>query len=42
VAILAAVETVSDRLPSTLDAAALCKMAERGQTPGACWMALRL
>ena len=34
VAILAAVETVSDRLPSTLDAAALCKMAERGQITG--------
>jgi phosphotransacetylase len=28
------VETVSDRLPSTLDAAALCKMAERGQITG--------
>jgi len=34
VAILAAVETVSDRLPSTLDATALCKMAERGQITG--------
>ena len=34
VAILAAVETVSDRLPSTLDAAALYKMAERGQITG--------
>jgi phosphate butyryltransferase len=34
VAILAAVETVSARLPSTLDAAALCKMAERGQITG--------
>ena len=34
VAILAAVETVSDRLPSTVDAAALCKMAERGQITG--------
>jgi phosphate butyryltransferase len=34
VAILAAVETVSDRLPSTIDAAALCKMAERGQITG--------
>ncbi|HEX6853507.1 MAG TPA: bifunctional enoyl-CoA hydratase/phosphate acetyltransferase, partial [Candidatus Polarisedimenticolaceae bacterium] len=31
VAILAAVETVNSRMPSTLDAAALCKMAERGQ-----------
>jgi phosphotransacetylase len=35
VAILAAVETVSIRLPSTLDAAALCKMADRGQITGA-------
>jgi phosphate butyryltransferase len=34
VAILAAVETVSARLPTTLDAAALCKMAERGQITG--------
>lgn len=34
VAILSAVETVSDKLPSTLDAAALCKMAERGQIKG--------
>jgi phosphotransacetylase/acyl dehydratase len=34
VAILAAVETVSVRLQSTLDAAALCKMAERGQITG--------
>jgi phosphate butyryltransferase len=34
VAILAAVETVSGRLPSTIDAAALCKMAERGQITG--------
>ena len=34
VAILAAVETVTPRLPSTLDAAALCKMAERGQITG--------
>jgi phosphate acetyltransferase len=31
VAILAAVETVSPDMPSTLDAAALCKMADRGQ-----------
>jgi phosphate acetyltransferase len=31
VAILAAVETVSSKMPSTLDAAALCKMSERGQ-----------
>jgi phosphotransacetylase len=34
VAILSAVETVSERLPSTLDAAALCKMADRGQIAG--------
>jgi phosphotransacetylase/acyl dehydratase len=34
VAILSAVETVSPKLPSTLDAAALCKMAERGQITG--------
>jgi len=31
VAILAAVETVSAKMPSTIDAAALCKMADRGQ-----------
>ena len=35
VAILAAVETVSSKMPATLDAAALCKMAERGQITGA-------
>ncbi len=34
VAILSAIETVSSKLPSTLDAAALCKMAERGQITG--------
>ena len=34
VAILAAVETVNPNMPSTLDAAALCKMAERGQIKG--------
>jgi len=34
VAILAALETVSARHPSTLDAAALCKMADRGQITG--------
>lgn len=33
-AILSAVETVSAKLPSTLDAAALCKMADRGQITG--------
>ncbi|MFT4091968.1 MAG: bifunctional enoyl-CoA hydratase/phosphate acetyltransferase [Asticcacaulis sp.] len=31
VAILSAVETVTPTMPSTLDAAALCKMADRGQ-----------
>ena len=35
VAILAAVETVTAKMPATLDAAALCKMAERGQIRGA-------
>ncbi|MFC7299741.1 bifunctional enoyl-CoA hydratase/phosphate acetyltransferase [Herminiimonas aquatilis] len=35
VAILAAVETVNPRMPATLDAAALCKMADRGQIKGA-------
>lgn len=34
VAILSAVETVNPSIPSTLDAAALCKMAERGQITG--------
>ncbi|MBY0454493.1 MAG: bifunctional enoyl-CoA hydratase/phosphate acetyltransferase [Burkholderiaceae bacterium] len=34
VAILSAVETVSANIPSTLDAAALCKMADRGQITG--------
>ena len=34
VAILSAVETVSPNIPSTLDAAALCKMADRGQITG--------
>ena len=34
VAILAAVETVNPAMPSTLDAAALCKMSERGQITG--------
>ena len=34
VAILAAVETVNSRMPATLDAAALCKMADRGQITG--------
>ena len=35
VAILAAVETVNVKMQSTLDAAALCKMADRGQITGA-------
>ncbi|MGP9813489.1 bifunctional enoyl-CoA hydratase/phosphate acetyltransferase [Rhodopseudomonas sp. NSM] len=34
VAILSAVETVTESIRSTLDAAALCKMAERGQITG--------
>ena len=35
VAILSAVETVNPKIPGTLDAALLCKMAERGQITGA-------
>lgn len=35
VAILAAVETVNSHMPATLDAAILCKMADRGQISGA-------
>jgi phosphate acetyltransferase len=34
VALLSAVETVNPAIPSTLDAAALCKMADRGQIKG--------
>ncbi|HKG01016.1 MAG TPA: phosphate acetyltransferase, partial [Xanthobacteraceae bacterium] len=34
VAILSAVETVTAKIPSTIEAAALCKMAERGQITG--------
>ena len=34
-ALLAAVETVTSKMPATLDAAALCKMADRGQITGA-------
>ena len=34
VAILAAVETVNSKMQATLDAAALCKMADRGQITG--------
>jgi phosphate acetyltransferase len=35
VAILAAVETINSKMQATLDAAALCKMADRGQITGA-------
>ena len=35
VAILAAVETINSRMPATIDAAALCKMADRKQITGA-------
>ena len=35
VAILSAVEEVTTKIPSTLDAAALCKMTDRGQITGA-------
>jgi phosphotransacetylase len=35
VALLSAVETVNPDIPSTIDAAALCKMADRGQIYGA-------
>lgn len=34
VAILSATETVNEKIPSTLDACALCKMADRGQITG--------
>ncbi|WOS64762.1 phosphate acetyltransferase [Sinorhizobium fredii] len=34
VAIVSAVETVTTKIPSTIEAAALCKMAERGQITG--------
>ncbi len=34
VAILSAVETITPKIPSTIDAAALCKMADRGQITG--------
>jgi len=34
VAILSAVETVTSKIPSTIEAAALCKMADRGQITG--------
>ena len=35
VALLSAMETVTAKIPSTIDAAALCKMADRGQITGA-------
>jgi phosphate acetyltransferase len=35
VAILSALETVNAKVPSTIEAAALCKMADRGQITGA-------
>jgi phosphotransacetylase/acyl dehydratase len=34
VAVLSAVETVTPKIPGTIDAAALCKMADRGQITG--------
>jgi phosphotransacetylase/acyl dehydratase len=34
VALLAAVETINPKMPATIDAATLCKMAERGQIAG--------
>ena len=34
VALLSAVESVTSKIPSTVDAAALCKMADRGQIVG--------
>ncbi len=33
-AVLSAVETVTPKIPSTIEAAALCKMADRGQITG--------
>ena len=35
VAILSAMETINSKVPSTIEAAALCKMADRGQITGA-------
>jgi phosphate acetyltransferase len=35
VALLSAMETVNPKIPATIDAAALCKMADRGQIEGA-------
>ncbi len=37
VAILSAVETVTSKIPSTIEAAALCKMADRRQTMPSTW-----
>jgi len=34
IAVLAAVETVTSKMPATIDAACLCKMADRGQITG--------
>lgn len=34
VALLSAVETINEKIPSTIDSAALCKMADRGQITG--------
>jgi phosphate acetyltransferase len=34
VAILSAMETINPKVPSTIEAAALCKMADRGQITG--------
>ena len=34
IAILSAVETINPKIPATIDAAALCKMADRGQIKG--------
>ena len=34
VAILSAIETINPKIPSTVDAATLCKMADRGQIKG--------
>ena len=38
VAILSAVEMINPKIPSTMEAAALCKMADRGQITGAILM----
>ena len=40
VAILSAIETVTSKMVSTIDAAALCKMADRGQIQARCSTAL--